>query len=196
MIRCEFELRSEFGPAVNGNLFSLCWGNSLLNVDFVCVSVCAVGYRIWCACTMLAFWVVTLNWTFLSTQKTTFSLQGEGIPGVLCLVLVCSRRILMWLFLSSGYRDLCRKDPDCDYYFSLDAEIVLKNTETLRILIEQNKWVLLSEQSLLVIFHARNTGSSFTTEMCKALGKLCQRWNVRQTPLIWSCFAVAVIPGF
>uniref|UniRef100_A0A8C4UXH7 Procollagen-lysine,2-oxoglutarate 5-dioxygenase 1 n=1 Tax=Falco tinnunculus TaxID=100819 RepID=A0A8C4UXH7_FALTI len=38
--------------------------------------------------------------------------------------------------------DLCRKDPDCDYYFSLDAEIVLKNTETLRILIEQNKLVI------------------------------------------------------
>ncbi|KQL59725.1 hypothetical protein AAES_18847 [Amazona aestiva] len=36
--------------------------------------------------------------------------------------------------------DLCRKDPGCEYYFSLDAEIVLKNTETLRILIEQNKW--------------------------------------------------------
>uniref|UniRef100_A0A8C3E6A6 Procollagen-lysine,2-oxoglutarate 5-dioxygenase 1 n=1 Tax=Corvus moneduloides TaxID=1196302 RepID=A0A8C3E6A6_CORMO len=38
--------------------------------------------------------------------------------------------------------DLCRKDPDCDYYFSLDAEVVLKNTETLRILIEQNKLVI------------------------------------------------------
>uniref|UniRef100_A0A669QQT3 Procollagen-lysine,2-oxoglutarate 5-dioxygenase 1 n=1 Tax=Phasianus colchicus TaxID=9054 RepID=A0A669QQT3_PHACC len=38
--------------------------------------------------------------------------------------------------------DLCRKDPDCDYYFSLDAEVVLKNTETLRILIEQNKSVI------------------------------------------------------
>uniref|UniRef100_A0A8V5HGL2 Procollagen-lysine,2-oxoglutarate 5-dioxygenase 1 n=1 Tax=Melopsittacus undulatus TaxID=13146 RepID=A0A8V5HGL2_MELUD len=38
--------------------------------------------------------------------------------------------------------DLCRKDPGCDYYFSLDAEIVLKNTETLRILIEQNKLVI------------------------------------------------------
>ncbi|OXB77322.1 UNVERIFIED_CONTAM: hypothetical protein H355_002314 [Colinus virginianus] len=38
--------------------------------------------------------------------------------------------------------DLCRKDPDCEYYFSLDAEVVLKNTETLRILIEQNKMVI------------------------------------------------------
>nr|XP_054503682.1 procollagen-lysine,2-oxoglutarate 5-dioxygenase 1 [Agelaius phoeniceus] len=38
--------------------------------------------------------------------------------------------------------DLCRKDPDCDYYFSLDAEVVLKNKETLRILIEQNKLVI------------------------------------------------------
>ncbi|NWU45524.1 PLOD1 dioxygenase, partial [Hylia prasina] len=38
--------------------------------------------------------------------------------------------------------DLCRKDPDCDYYFNLDAEVVLKNTETLRLLIEQNKLVI------------------------------------------------------
>uniref|UniRef100_A0A8C9L7G2 Procollagen-lysine,2-oxoglutarate 5-dioxygenase 1 n=1 Tax=Pavo cristatus TaxID=9049 RepID=A0A8C9L7G2_PAVCR len=58
----------------------------------------------------------------------TLRVQG---PTVLSLVLLCSR----WM-------DLCRKDPDCDYYFSLDAEVVLKNTETLRILIEQNKSVI------------------------------------------------------
>lgn len=143
---------------------------------------------------MLALQVVTLNWTFLSTRKATCRLQGEGIPGVLSLVLLCFRKILVWLFLFSGYRDLCRKDPDCDYYFSLDAEIVLKNTETLRILIEQNKWVLWSEQSLLVMFRTRNTVNSFITEMYKALGELCQSWNVRQTPLIWSFFYCSCNP--
>ncbi|EMP41512.1 Procollagen-lysine,2-oxoglutarate 5-dioxygenase 1, partial [Chelonia mydas] len=38
--------------------------------------------------------------------------------------------------------DLCRQDPDCEYYFSLDAEVVLKNLKVLRILIEQNKPVI------------------------------------------------------
>jgi len=135
--RCELELRSGFGPPVNGNRFSLYWGTSLQNFgcDFGDVSVCAIGYWIWCASLLGCY--VKLN--FSEHPEKTFRLQGEGIPGVLSLILLCSRKILMWLFLFSGYRDLCRKDPDCDYYFSLDAEIVLKNTETLRILIEQNK---------------------------------------------------------
>ncbi|XP_041801818.1 procollagen-lysine,2-oxoglutarate 5-dioxygenase 1 isoform X1 [Chelmon rostratus] len=34
--------------------------------------------------------------------------------------------------------DTCRKDKDCDYFFSLDIEVVLKNENTLKILIEQN----------------------------------------------------------
>ncbi|CAN9515948.1 unnamed protein product [Ophioblennius macclurei] len=34
--------------------------------------------------------------------------------------------------------DLCRQDADCDYVFSLDIEVVLKNHETLKLLIEQN----------------------------------------------------------
>uniref|UniRef100_A0AAX7SR57 PLOD1-3-like GT domain-containing protein n=1 Tax=Astatotilapia calliptera TaxID=8154 RepID=A0AAX7SR57_ASTCA len=34
--------------------------------------------------------------------------------------------------------DLCRRDQDCDYFFSLDIEVVLKNKDTLKILIEQN----------------------------------------------------------
>ncbi|XP_066493442.1 procollagen-lysine,2-oxoglutarate 5-dioxygenase 1 [Tiliqua scincoides] len=38
--------------------------------------------------------------------------------------------------------DLCRQDPVCEYYFSLDAEVVLKNPDTLRNLIEQNKSVI------------------------------------------------------
>ncbi|KAM4563127.1 procollagen-lysine,2-oxoglutarate 5-dioxygenase 1 [Odontesthes bonariensis] len=34
--------------------------------------------------------------------------------------------------------DTCRKDKACEYFFSLDVEVVLKNQNTLRILIEQN----------------------------------------------------------
>uniref|UniRef100_A0AAQ5Z0Y6 Procollagen-lysine,2-oxoglutarate 5-dioxygenase 1 n=1 Tax=Amphiprion ocellaris TaxID=80972 RepID=A0AAQ5Z0Y6_AMPOC len=34
--------------------------------------------------------------------------------------------------------DLCRNDKDCDYFFSLNIEVVLKNENTLKILIEQN----------------------------------------------------------
>uniref|UniRef100_A0A674B3A3 procollagen-lysine 5-dioxygenase n=1 Tax=Salmo trutta TaxID=8032 RepID=A0A674B3A3_SALTR len=36
---------------------------------------------------------------------------------------------------------LCRKDPSCDYYFSMDADVMLTNRQTLRILIEQNRCV-------------------------------------------------------
>uniref|UniRef100_A0A7N8Y4N9 Procollagen-lysine,2-oxoglutarate 5-dioxygenase 1 n=1 Tax=Mastacembelus armatus TaxID=205130 RepID=A0A7N8Y4N9_9TELE len=34
--------------------------------------------------------------------------------------------------------DMCRKDKDCDYFFSVDIEVVLKNENTLKILVEQN----------------------------------------------------------
>ncbi|XP_034552367.1 procollagen-lysine,2-oxoglutarate 5-dioxygenase 1 [Notolabrus celidotus] len=34
--------------------------------------------------------------------------------------------------------DMCRKDKDCEFFFSLDIEVVLKNENTLKILIEQN----------------------------------------------------------
>ncbi|XP_041859070.1 procollagen-lysine,2-oxoglutarate 5-dioxygenase 1 isoform X2 [Melanotaenia boesemani] len=34
--------------------------------------------------------------------------------------------------------DMCRKDKDCDYFFSIDVEVVLKNENTLKILVEQN----------------------------------------------------------
>lgn len=34
--------------------------------------------------------------------------------------------------------DMCRKDKDCEYFFSMDIEVVLKNENTLKILIEQN----------------------------------------------------------
>ncbi|XP_028654141.1 multifunctional procollagen lysine hydroxylase and glycosyltransferase LH3 [Erpetoichthys calabaricus] len=38
--------------------------------------------------------------------------------------------------------DLCRKDPQCDYYFSMDTDIALVNPESLKILIEENKDVI------------------------------------------------------
>ncbi|XP_059498697.1 multifunctional procollagen lysine hydroxylase and glycosyltransferase LH3-like isoform X1 [Stegostoma tigrinum] len=37
---------------------------------------------------------------------------------------------------------MCRQDPDCDYYFSVDADVVLSNPETLKILIEHNRFVI------------------------------------------------------
>lgn len=42
------------------------------------------------------------------------------------------------------FSDMCRKDKDCDYFFSVDIEVVLKNENTLKILIEQNLQVYLS----------------------------------------------------
>ncbi|XP_035237773.1 procollagen-lysine,2-oxoglutarate 5-dioxygenase 1 isoform X1 [Anguilla anguilla] len=38
--------------------------------------------------------------------------------------------------------DVCRQDSDCEYFFSVDAEVVLKNADTLKILIEQNRPVI------------------------------------------------------
>lgn len=35
--------------------------------------------------------------------------------------------------------DMCRDDIDCEYFFSIDVDVVLKNEDTLRILIEHNK---------------------------------------------------------
>uniref|UniRef100_A0A4W6BZ61 procollagen-lysine 5-dioxygenase n=1 Tax=Lates calcarifer TaxID=8187 RepID=A0A4W6BZ61_LATCA len=38
--------------------------------------------------------------------------------------------------------EACKKDPDCDYYFSIDSDVALTNPDTLRILIEENKSVI------------------------------------------------------
>ncbi|XP_063062897.1 procollagen-lysine,2-oxoglutarate 5-dioxygenase 2 isoform X1 [Engraulis encrasicolus] len=38
--------------------------------------------------------------------------------------------------------DSCRKDAQCDYYFSIDADVQLTNKQTLKILIEQNKKII------------------------------------------------------
>uniref|UniRef100_A0A3Q2FXQ9 procollagen-lysine 5-dioxygenase n=1 Tax=Cyprinodon variegatus TaxID=28743 RepID=A0A3Q2FXQ9_CYPVA len=38
--------------------------------------------------------------------------------------------------------DLCRKDATCDYYFSLDSDVMLTNRQTLKLLIEQNRKII------------------------------------------------------
>ncbi|KAG8568407.1 hypothetical protein GDO81_013986 [Engystomops pustulosus] len=38
--------------------------------------------------------------------------------------------------------DICRQNPECEYYFSIDVQVVLKNSSVLRTLIEQNKSIL------------------------------------------------------
>uniref|UniRef100_A0A671QBR3 procollagen-lysine 5-dioxygenase n=1 Tax=Sinocyclocheilus anshuiensis TaxID=1608454 RepID=A0A671QBR3_9TELE len=37
---------------------------------------------------------------------------------------------------------LCRKDLSCDYYFSIDADVMLTNRQTLKLLIEQNRKII------------------------------------------------------
>lgn len=41
--------------------------------------------------------------------------------------------------------EACKKDPECDYYFSVDSDVALTNPDTLRILIEENKYVISCE---------------------------------------------------
>ncbi|XP_053198466.1 procollagen-lysine,2-oxoglutarate 5-dioxygenase 2 isoform X2 [Scomber japonicus] len=38
--------------------------------------------------------------------------------------------------------DLCRKDTTCDYYFSIDSDVMLTNRQTLKLLIEQNRKII------------------------------------------------------
>ncbi|XP_064008901.1 procollagen-lysine,2-oxoglutarate 5-dioxygenase 2 isoform X1 [Pogoniulus pusillus] len=38
--------------------------------------------------------------------------------------------------------DLCRQDKACEYYFSVDADVVLTNPKTLRLLMEQNRKII------------------------------------------------------
>ncbi|XP_042314980.1 procollagen-lysine,2-oxoglutarate 5-dioxygenase 2 isoform X3 [Sceloporus undulatus] len=47
--------------------------------------------------------------------------------------------------------DICRQNKECDYYFSIDADVVLTNPNTLKILIEQNRKMI----APLVIRHGK-----------------------------------------
>ncbi|KAG8005883.1 Procollagen-lysine [Nibea albiflora] len=38
--------------------------------------------------------------------------------------------------------EACKKDPECDYYFSIDSDVALTNPDTLRILMEENRSVV------------------------------------------------------
>ncbi|XP_066527094.1 multifunctional procollagen lysine hydroxylase and glycosyltransferase LH3 [Hoplias malabaricus] len=38
--------------------------------------------------------------------------------------------------------EACRRDPSCEYFFSIDSDVALTNKDTLRILIEENKSVI------------------------------------------------------
>ncbi|XP_061095193.1 procollagen-lysine,2-oxoglutarate 5-dioxygenase 2 isoform X2 [Conger conger] len=38
--------------------------------------------------------------------------------------------------------DTCRQDSGCDYYFSIDADVVLTNQQTLKLLVEQNRKII------------------------------------------------------
>uniref|UniRef100_A0A668AH13 Procollagen-lysine,2-oxoglutarate 5-dioxygenase 1 n=1 Tax=Myripristis murdjan TaxID=586833 RepID=A0A668AH13_9TELE len=44
--------------------------------------------------------------------------------------------------------DMCRQDKDCEYFFNLDIEVVLKNEDTLKIVVEQNLKPLIFDFSL------------------------------------------------
>lgn len=37
------------------------------------------------------------------------------------------------------FSEACQKDPNCDYYFSIDSDVALTNPDILRILMEENK---------------------------------------------------------
>ncbi|XP_034020441.1 multifunctional procollagen lysine hydroxylase and glycosyltransferase LH3 [Thalassophryne amazonica] len=38
--------------------------------------------------------------------------------------------------------EVCKKSPECDYYFSMDSDVALTNPDTLRVLMEENKSVI------------------------------------------------------
>ncbi|CAL9694186.1 unnamed protein product [Knipowitschia caucasica] len=38
--------------------------------------------------------------------------------------------------------EACKKDPSCDYYFSIDSDVALTNEDTLRLLIQENRAVV------------------------------------------------------
>ncbi|XP_069753489.1 procollagen-lysine,2-oxoglutarate 5-dioxygenase 2 isoform X2 [Narcine bancroftii] len=38
--------------------------------------------------------------------------------------------------------DYCRQDPGCDYYFNLDSDVALTNSDTLKLLIQQNRRII------------------------------------------------------
>lgn len=59
--------------------------------------------------------------------------------------------------------EACKKDPECDYYFSIDSNVALTNPDTLRILIEENRYVLFSTQKCFTQQHNMYTPEPYIT---------------------------------
>ncbi len=84
----------------------------------------------------------------LMPVRVMFDVHIVHIKFMKCLCQHCSS---VSLTSSCPLSDMCRKDKDCEYFFSVDIEVVLKNENTLKILIEQNLWVLINIELLIII---------------------------------------------
>lgn len=93
------------------------------------------------AFTVLPSWlpyVLSLPCPFL-TGWTTWRSQSEGEFHPHCSTLLPHLLQFQLLCLLVCRRDKCRQDPECEFYFSLDADAVITNQQVLRILIEENR---------------------------------------------------------
>ena len=50
-------------------------------------------------------------------------------------------------------REACKKNLDCDYYFSIDSDVAVVNNDILRLLIEENKYGLILIPLRMLCFH-------------------------------------------
>lgn len=63
-------------------------------------------------------------------------------------------------------RDFCRQDDSCDYYFSVDADVVLTNPRTLKILIEQNRYHIKFNHSLFGKWSFSSSVWTYCNDIC------------------------------
>ncbi|XP_053547507.1 procollagen-lysine,2-oxoglutarate 5-dioxygenase 1 [Bombina bombina] len=68
-------------------------------------------------------------------------LQGHGTK-YSSVKVVRPNEVLHFADARNSAMDMCRQNPDCEYYFNIDAPVVLKNASILRSLIEQNKSII------------------------------------------------------
>lgn len=73
------------------------------------------------------------------TDWTTWWSQSEGEFHPLGSPLLPPPASVSAPLSSVTSRDKCRQDPECEFYFSLDADAVITNQQALRILIEENR---------------------------------------------------------
>lgn len=93
--------------------------------------------------------VVISTYRYMCWWISHFQYQGcfnwkihQNIPTYVCFMLIFPSRkfyLILILFLLN-IRDFCRQDEKCDYYFSVDSDVVLTNPRTLKLLIEQNRY--------------------------------------------------------